>query len=79
MSEEIKGMAEEEEFMKMLSEFANACYGKGAKDVLIGVGVGAAFLTLVVFGSEAIETWKDRRKTKKLIKEFVKDETERES
>lgn len=72
MSEEIKTTVTEEEAMKALGEFATICYNKGAKDVLIGVGVGAAFSALIVFGIEAIDLWKDRRNMTKKIKEFNK-------
>lgn len=73
MSEKIKTKVEEEEaMMKALGEFANSCYNKGAKDVLIGVGIGAAFSALIIFGIKAVDLWKDRREPKKQIKEFGK-------
>jgi hypothetical protein len=39
MSEEIKELTDKEA-MKILGEFATACYVKGVKDALIGVSVG---------------------------------------
>lgn len=79
MSEEIKTTVMEEEVMKALSEFANSCYNEGAKDVLIGVGVGAAFSALIIFGIETVELWKDKIKLKKEIKAFEKYVDEMES
>ena len=72
MSEEIKTTVTEEEAMKALSEFANSCYNKGAKDVLIGVGIGAAFSALIIFGIETVDLWKDKIKLKREIKAFGK-------
>ena len=79
MSEEIKTTVTEEEAMKALSEFANSCYNKGAKDVLIGVGIGAAFSALIIFGIETVDLWKDKIKLKREIKAFEKYVDEMES
>lgn len=78
MSKEIKGITDEEA-MKALGEFATICYNKGARDVLIGVGVGAIFSGVIIFGIEVIDLWKDKKKTEKQIKEFntfMKEEEE---
>lgn len=72
MSEEIKTTVTEEEAMKALAEFTTICYSKGAKDVLIGVGIGGVFSALIIFGLEVIDSWKDERELKKQIKEFNK-------
>ena len=79
MSEEIKTTVTEEEAMKALSEFANSCYNKGAQDVLIGVGIGAAFSALIIFGIETVDLWKDKIKLKREIKAFGKYVDEMES
>ena len=79
MSEEIKTTVTEEEAMKALSEFANSCYNKCAKDVLIGVGIGAAFSALIIFGIETVALWKDKIKLKREIKAFGKYVDEMES
>ena len=78
MSEEIKTTVTEEA-MKALSEFANSCYNKGAKDALIGVGIGAAFSALIIFGIETVDLWKDKIKLKREIKAFGKYVDEMES
>lgn len=75
MSEEIMETTEEEA-MKALGEFATICYNKATKDVLIGVGIGAAFSALILFGVEVAEIWKDDIKLKKSIKKFKKHVTE---
>lgn len=76
MSEEIKTTITEEENVRLLSEFANACYNKGAKDTLIGVGIGAAFSALIIFGLEIIDLKKDKKKSRKI--ELFDDETKKE-
>lgn len=78
MSEEIRETTEEEA-MKALGEFATICYNKGAKDVLIGVGIGAAVSALIIFGIEIVDIWKDKIKLKRSIKEFKEYVTKEES
>lgn len=78
MSKEIKEITDEEA-MKALGEFATICYDKGVKDALIGVSIGAIFSGVIIFGIEVIDLWKDKKKTKKQIKEFntfMKEEEE---
>lgn len=78
MSKEIKEVTNEEA-MKILGEFATTCYNKGARDVLVGVGVGSIFSGVIIFGIELIDLWKDKNKTEKQIKEFntfIKEEEE---
>ena len=70
MSEEIKETLTEKEAMEAIGAFANMCYDKGVRDTLIGVVVGAVVSTLFMAGVEAIDVWKDRKKTEKQIKEF---------
>lgn len=79
MSEEIKTTVTEEEAMKALGEFATMCYNKGMKDTLIGVAFGAAIPALIVLGVEVVDWWKDRRKRKKQIEEFITFVNEEES
>ncbi len=78
MSEEIMETTEEE-VMKALGEFATICYNKGAKDALIGVGIGAAVSALIIFGIETVDIWKDKIKLKRSIKEFEEYVTKEES
>lgn len=79
MSEEIKTTVTNEEAIRAISEFANSCYNKGAKDVFIGVGIGAAFTALIIFGIETVDLWKDKIKLKREIKAFGKYVDEIES
>ncbi len=79
MSEKIKTTVTEEEAIRAISEFANSCYNKGAKDVLIGVGIGAAFSALIIFGIETVDLWNDKIKLKREIKAFGKYVDELES
>lgn len=79
MSEKIKTTVTEEEAIRAISEFANSCYNKGAKDVLIGVGIGAAFSALIIFGIETVDLWNDKIKLKREIKAFGKYVDEMES
>lgn len=69
MSNEIKEITDEEA-TKILGEFATICYNNGARDALIGVGIGAIFSGVIIFGIELIDLWKDKKKTEKQIKEF---------
>ena len=79
MSEEIKTTVTNEEAIRAISEFANSCYNKGAKDVFIGVGIGAAFTALIIFGIKTVDLWKDKIKLKREIKAFGKYVDEIES
>lgn len=79
MNNEVKNL-EMEEAMKVLSDYAKACYNEGCKDTIIGVAIGAG-LALTGYIAKAIYEEHKIRKSKKELKksinefcEFVKEE-----
>lgn len=74
-------MNETEEAMKMLSDFANACYTKGCRDTLIGVAAGAGLMVIGHACAVLYQICKNRKETKELRKsindfcDFVKGES----
>lgn len=65
----------DEEAMKALSDFANACYAKGCRDTLIRVAVGAG-LAITGYACttlyQIIKSRKEAKELKKSINDFVK-------
>lgn len=59
-----------DEDIQALSQFANACYTKGCRDTLIGVGIGAALTIVGCIGAEVYYTWKEKKELKKSINDF---------
>lgn len=81
MNNEIKEL-EMDEAMKVLSDYATACYNQGCKDTIIGVAIGAS-LALTGFIVKAIyeecKIRKSKKELKKSIDEFCKFVKEEES
>ena len=71
----------DEEAMKAITGFAQACYNQGVKDTFIGVAIGAGLaLTgiIVKILHEEYKSWKSKRDLKKSIDEFcesIKEES----
>lgn len=71
----------DEEAMKAITGFAQACYNQGGKDICIGVAIGAGLaLTEIIVKilHEEYKSWKSKRDLKKSIDEFcesIKEES----
>lgn len=50
-----------DEDIQALSWFANACYTKGCRDTLIGVGIGAALTIVGCIGAEVYTHGRKRK------------------
>lgn len=61
-----------DENIQALSWFANACYTKGCRDTLIGVGMGAALALAGFIGTEVYYMWKEKRESKKSVNDFCR-------
>lgn len=67
-----------EEAIQALSRFANACYTRGRRDALIGVGVGAVLAFVGCVGGWLYAEWEEQRELKKSINNsctFVEEES----
>lgn len=71
MNNEVKNL-EMEEAMKVLSDYAKACYDEGCKDTLLGVALGAG-LALAGFVAKAIYEEHKARKVKKELKKSINE------
>lgn len=79
MNNETKNL-EMDEAMKVLSDYAQACYNEGCKDTIIGVCIGAGLVFTGMVVKLIHEEYKIRKSKKELKKsidefcEFVKEE-----